>query len=204
MMNSVSGKEVLTILENSTNDGFGGQLEKLELSLGDPVAYVSKDGLFEFLKFCRDSSALNMNMLLHLTAVDWLDERDCRFDLVYHLTSINHTDSQTFSSGRGPRLRVKAQIPEEDLSVESVLSIWRSANFMEREVWDMFGITFKNHPYMKRVLLYEEFKGHPLRKDYPLTAKQPRIPLRSPEVQNSATLMVRPELVSIRTKGSLV
>jgi NADH-quinone oxidoreductase subunit C len=193
-MDRISASEVLSILQNSTSDNFTNNLVKAEINLGDAVVIGKQTGLYNFLKFCRESSALQMDMLLQITAVDWLDEREERFDLVYHLLSL-----QT-----GARLRVKCPLKEDNLTVESVLPIWKSANFMEREVWDMFGISFNQHPFLKRILLYEGFKGHPLRKDYPLTGKQPRIPLRNPELQNTSPFMKRSELVSIRTNKKAV
>jgi NADH:ubiquinone oxidoreductase subunit C len=72
---------------------------------------------------------------------------------------------------------------------------------MEREAWDMYGVTFKGHPDQRRILMYDEFEGHPLRKDYPVQGKQPRIPLRSPEVRNTAVDMARPNLVSINRRA---
>jgi NADH-quinone oxidoreductase subunit C len=126
-------------------------------------------------------------MLLSVTAVDWMDDRDERFEVVYHLLSLT----------RKVRLRVKCWVSEDEPKVASVSSLWSSADFMERECWDMYGIEFEEHPNLRRILMYDEFVGYPLRKDYPVQAKQPRIPLRSPEVRNTAVDMQREPLVQI-------
>jgi len=88
-----------------------------------------------------------------------------RFDVVYHL----------YSTGQNRRLRVKVPVPAADPIVDSVTGLWRCADWFEREVWDMFGIRFAGHPHLRRILLYEEFQGHPLRKDYPVNKRQPLV-----------------------------
>ena len=90
--------------------------------------------------------------------------------------------------------------PEENPEVDSLTGLWSVTNFLEREVWDMYGIKFKNHPDLRRIMMYDEFEGHPLRKDYPVQGKQPRVQLRHPEVENTARLMQRPALVQINSK----
>ena len=85
--------------------------------------------------------------------------------MVYHFYSLKHND----------RLRVKVPVSEDDCTIDSVSSLWKTANWYEREVWDLYGIKFNDHPDMRRILLYEEFKGHPLRKDYPINKRQPLI-----------------------------
>jgi NADH-quinone oxidoreductase subunit C len=119
-----------------------------------------------------------------------MDERDDRFEVVYHLLGL----------GSMLRVRIKIAVPEHKPEVASLVPLFSSANFMEREVWDMYGISFKGHPDLRRILMYEEFKGHPLRKDYPVQGKQPRVALRYPEVENTAREMVRGELVAIRSR----
>ena len=88
-----------------------------------------------------------------------------RFDLVYHF----------YSSHFNRRVRLKVPLALADPAVPSLTPLWPGANWFEREVWDMFGITFAGHPNLRRLLLYEEFKGHPLRKDYPVRKRQPLI-----------------------------
>lgn len=133
---------------------------------GEITAVVALPTLHSLLGDLKKNSLTSFDLLVDLTAVDWL-ERKPRFDLVYHLCSLslNH------------RLRVKARV-NEDEAVESVTDLWKAALWLEREVWDMFGIPFRNHPDLRRILMYPEFKGHPLRKDYPLQGEQPRIPYR--------------------------
>jgi NADH-quinone oxidoreductase subunit C len=173
-------------------DKLSSQIVSSELNLGDVVVTVKQAQLFDFLQVLKLDSELKFNMFLSVTIVDWMDKKDERFEIVYHLLSLSNNC----------RIRVKASIPEANPEVESVTSLWSGANFMEREVYDMYGIKFRNHPDLRRILMYEEFVGHPLRKDYPLQGKQPRIPLRYPEVHNTARDMQRPDLVKIGKRYS--
>jgi NADH-quinone oxidoreductase subunit C len=132
---------------------------------GDQTITVKKNVLIDLFKFLRDDPALDFNFLMDLTAVDYLNRKDNRFEVVYHFYSLKHND----------RLRVKVPVSEEDCTIDSVSSLWKTANWYEREVWDLYGIKFNGHPDMRRILLYEEFKGHPLRKDYPINKRQPLI-----------------------------
>jgi NADH-quinone oxidoreductase subunit C len=153
-------------LKKSIEQKFG---EKL-LQTSDAVAQLAitidrKDLLPMMEEFAKSY----FNFLMDITAVDYLRQnRKPRFEVVYHLF---HTE--TFD-----RIRVKALVPEETPEVASLYSIWKAANFLEREVWDMYGIKFVGHPDLRRILLYEEFVGHPLRKDYPILKEQPLIPMR--------------------------
>jgi NADH-quinone oxidoreductase subunit C len=126
---------------------------------------VRKESLIELFKFIRDDPKLDFNFLMDLTAVDYLNRKDDRFEVVYHFYSLKHNG----------RLRVKVPVSEDNCSVDSVSDLWKTANWYEREVWDLYGIKFNGHPDMRRILLYEEFKGHPLRKDYPINKRQPLI-----------------------------
>ena len=132
---------------------------------GDQTITVQKNILIELFKFLRDDPELDFKFLMDLTAVDYLNRKDNRFEVVYHFYSLKHNT----------RLRVKVPISEDDCTINSVSSLWKTANWYEREVWDLYGIKFNGHPDMRRILLYEEFKGHPLRKDYPINKRQPLI-----------------------------
>jgi NADH-quinone oxidoreductase subunit C len=99
--------------------------------------------------------------------VDYLGEKE-RFEMVYHLFSLSHK----------LRLRFKTRLSEDDGKIDSLTSIFKNANWLEREAYDMFGVHFEGHPYLRRLFMYEGFEGHPLRKDYPLRKHQPKIPLR--------------------------
>jgi len=132
---------------------------------GDQTVTVKKDCGLEFFRFLRDDADFAMNFLMDLTAVDYLGKKDDRFEVVYHFYSLAHNH----------RLRVKIPVNEGDCVAESLTPLWRTANWYEREVWDLYGIKFRGHPNLRRILLYEEFKGHPLRKDYPVNKRQPLI-----------------------------
>ena len=141
--------------------------------LGEATILVDAGRIVEVLRTLRDSQ-LRFNFLMDLTAVDYLG-RDPRFEVVYHLAAIN-TEPHGVEPARAPvRLRVKAGVSEEPCEIDSVTELYRAADWMEREVWDLYGITFSGHPDPRRILLYEQFEGHPLRKDYPKERRQPLI-----------------------------
>jgi NADH-quinone oxidoreductase subunit C len=136
---------------------------------GDHTAVVAPEGIVEALAFCRDDDQLRFDMLMDLTAVDYLKfpgrEDGPRFDVVYHLYSVAHNH----------RVRLKVQVEQDAPVVPTATGLWPIANWLEREVWDMYGIRFDGHPDLRRLLMYEEFVGHPLRKDYPIERRQPLI-----------------------------
>ncbi len=134
------------------------------LPQGDATAVIRPESLTKIIEFLKNDSRLQFNILVDITAVDYL-ERKPRFDVVYHLLSLPFNR----------RLRLKVPVEDGQPTVESITPFWGAANWLEREVWDMFGIRFTGHPDLKRILMYEEFQGHPLRKDYPVRKRQPLI-----------------------------
>ena len=161
----MDGAEILARLA----ERFGAAIVETHAQRGDHTAVVTRAAIPDVLRVCRDDPALRFDLLMDLTAVDFLTypgrEDGTRFEVVYHLYSIpeNH------------RLRLKVPVDEDDPVVPSAVPLWPIANWLEREVWDMFGIRFDGHPDLRRLLLYEEFEGHPLRKDYPVNRRQPLI-----------------------------
>ncbi len=135
---------------------------------GDETVIVKKEKIREIMAWLKSDESTKFNFLIDLTAVDYSEYEGRgapRFEVVYHLysLSLNH------------RLRVKVGVDEKDCIVDSLVPVWIGADWYEREVWDMYGIKFDGHPNLKRLLLYEEFEGHPLRKDYPINKRQPLI-----------------------------
>jgi NADH-quinone oxidoreductase subunit C len=164
---------------------------------GDETVIVARDSLLEVARLLRDEPTFQMQFLMDLTAVDFSTfgatpsrgffvssgvsvgpqsdistsngwpgpPADARFAVVYHFFSLTHKH----------RLRVEVLLEDSDPEVDSLTSLWAGAGWLEREAWDMFGIRFRGHPNLKRILMYEEFTGHPLRKDYPVNRRQPLI-----------------------------
>lgn len=157
---SLSLPQSLQVLSGS----FPGDIREAAFANGEAVAVVAPESLRRIMEFLKTDTRLLFNVLLDITAVD-LPGREPRFDVVYHLLSMPFNQ----------RLRIKVAAPGEKPAVDSLTSLWESANWLEREVWDMFGIQFAGHPNLKRILLYSEFEGHPLRKDYPIRKRQPLI-----------------------------
>ncbi|ABS25500.1 NADH-quinone oxidoreductase subunit C [Anaeromyxobacter sp. Fw109-5] len=131
---------------------------------GDDCAFVKKDRIVDVCRFLKSDPGMLFDMAPYITAVDYLGQEP-RFEVVYNLLSLK--------TNRRARLRVK--VPEQDAVVPSVTGLWRGADWFERYCFDMYGIRFTGHPDMRRLLMYDEFVGHPLRKDYPLKGRQPLV-----------------------------
>jgi NADH-quinone oxidoreductase subunit C len=161
----MQGPDILARL----TERFGAAVLASHAEHGDHTLLVDLGMLSELLRFCRDDAALRFDMLMDLTAVDYLTypgrEDAPRFEVVYHLYSVPHNH----------RVRIKAGVEEDAPVVPTAVPLWPIANWLEREVWDMYGLRFADHPDLRRLLLYEQFEGHPLRKDYPVTRRQPLI-----------------------------
>ncbi len=127
---------------------------------GELTIIVRKEDIVPTCQFLRDDPELSFNFLSDLCGIDWL-ERKPRFDVVYNLYSIQ----------KNHRVRLKVQV-EDGETIPSVTSVWGTANWHEREVFDMFGIRFEGHPDLRRILMPEDWEGHPLRKDFPLTKEE--------------------------------
>ena len=121
---------------------------------------VKREHLLEVSRFLKEDPATTFNFLSDLCGVDYMG-REPRFEVVYHLYSMEHKH----------RLRMKVSLAESDLSIPSVVSIWRTANWHERECFDLLGITFSDHPDLTRILTPDGFTDHPLRKDFPLRGR---------------------------------
>lgn len=132
---------------------------------GDDTAVIKREAITRVLEFCKDDPELAFNFLMDLSAVDYMTypkAQPARFGVAYHLYSL--------SKNHRVRLKVFVNANEE---IETACPLYKSANWMEREVFDQYGLKFKNHPNLKRILNHQEFVGHPLRKDYPMRKRQP-------------------------------
>jgi NADH-quinone oxidoreductase subunit C len=119
---------------------------------------IKKDRVKEIMEYLHDTPELCFSYLRDICGVDYLGRKEPRFEVVYQLFSISHRHL----------IRIRAEVPEDDPVIDSVVSIWDGANWHERECYDMFGIQFKGHPDLRRILMPEDWEGYPLRKDYPL------------------------------------
>jgi NADH-quinone oxidoreductase subunit C len=124
-----------------------------------PIVYVRRDKVIEVLRFLKEEPEFEYSFLADITAID--EEKDPRFEVVYNL----------FSLEKKHRIRVKTRVPE-GADVATATGLWKGADWAEREVYDMFGVRFRGHPDLRRILMDERWVGHPLRKDYPLKGYQ--------------------------------
>jgi len=188
------------VITATLQDRFPQHLLRAHRYRGQETVLLKREGLLDVARALRDEPALAFDFLMDLTCVDYLRfgkslhsaprlttpsplpyystpkptperwERSVppeayRFELVYHFYSTAHNQ----------RVRLKVPLAASDPAADSLTGLWQAANWFEREVWDMFGIRFTGHPDLRRILLYEEFQGHPLRKDYPSNKRQPLI-----------------------------
>jgi NADH-quinone oxidoreductase subunit C len=184
-------------LIKAVTDRFSSAVQASHAYRGDATILIARDSLLEIARTLKEDAPFQMNFLMDLTAVDFSTfgkkpapaffassgvtvrpspeipdqdpwpgpPRGARFVVVYHL----------FSSVLKHRLRLEVPLQEADPEVDSLVPLWAGADWLEREVWDMFGIRFRGHPNLKRILMYAEFVGHPLRKDNPVNKRQPLI-----------------------------
>jgi NADH-quinone oxidoreductase subunit C len=178
-------------------DRFPAAVQASHMYRGDATVVLGRKFVLKVARVLKEDPAFQMNYLMDLTAVDYscfgkkppaaffvssgvavspsaeIPDQEAwtgppgaeRFVVIYHL----------FSLPLKHRLRLEVPVAEGEAEVDSLTSIWAAADWLEREVWDMFGIRFRGHPNLKRILMYEEFVGHPLRKDYPVNKRQPLI-----------------------------
>lgn len=132
-------------------------VEGVKFDRDEMTIYVERGGLREACAVLREDPACPFNFLSDVTCVDWYPSEP-RFEVIYHLLSIPKKE----------RVRLKVRLNGESPAVESLTSLWPGANFFEREVFDLFGVRFTGHPYLRRILMPEDWEGHPLRKDYPV------------------------------------
>ncbi|MBI3082648.1 MAG: NADH-quinone oxidoreductase subunit C [Gemmatimonadetes bacterium] len=140
---------------------FGPRIGRALVSCGDTIVYVDAGRVAEALRWLKETPGQQYNYLVDVTAVEYRDpERP--LEVVYEL----------FSLDRRAALRVKAELSKDRLETDSLVPLWAGANWLEREVYDMFGITFRGHPDLRRILMWETYaEGHPLRKDFPLRGR---------------------------------
>jgi NADH-quinone oxidoreductase subunit C len=119
--------------------------------------YVERSAIRQAAALLKDDPTCPFNFLSDITCVDW-HPSEPRFEVIYHLLSIPHKE----------RVRLKVRLSGENPALDSLTSVWPGANYFEREIFDLFGIRFNGHPYLRRILMPENWEGHPLRKDYPV------------------------------------
>ncbi len=184
-------------LIEAVSDRFPAAVSATHAYRGDQTVVLRPEFLLDIAQFLKEDQALQMNLLVDVTAVDYstfgksakpaffassgvavrpsplIPDEDpwpgppakARFAVVYHFYSTDHKH----------RLRLVVPVEESEAELDSLTPLWSGADWLEREVWDMYGIRFSGHPNLKRILMYEEFEGYPLRKDYPVDKRQPLI-----------------------------
>ena len=142
-----NGKKLAEEISNHISDSV--------VSSDDNSVYISREKIYEALKFLKETSGFSFDLLSSITAVDYIDH----FEVVYQLKSLITLSKAT--------IKVKLGFGREDQpEIDSAYNLWKGADFQEREVFDLMGIHFVNHPNLKRILLWDGFPGHPLRKDF--------------------------------------
>ncbi|MBI5961770.1 MAG: NADH-quinone oxidoreductase subunit C [Chloroflexi bacterium] len=141
----------------SLRAAFSDAVQDVQEFRGEITFIIDRDHIVDVCRYCRDTKGLEYNFLSDVAGVDYFPQEP-RFAVSYHLYSMIHNRA----------LRLKVLLPGEEPEIPSVIGLFPSANWSEREIYDMFGITFTGHPDLRRLLMPEDWDGHPLRKDYPL------------------------------------
>lgn len=154
----MDNESLATIIKRHFSDAIlGSRIFRNELTLD-----VKRDRIVDIARFLKEDKELDFNFLSDLCGVDRVETDDV-FEVVYHLYSLR----------KNHRIRLKASVPSDEPCLSTVTGVWKTADWHEREAYDMFGITFDGHPDLRKILTPDDFEGHPLRKDYPLEGRQP-------------------------------
>ncbi|NDD65075.1 MAG: NADH-quinone oxidoreductase subunit C [Acidobacteria bacterium] len=137
---------------------FSGSIEEVTEALGEVTVIAKRDGLVDLMTFLRDEPSLRFNYLSDIGGLDLGEFAEPRFAVAYQLYSLEHNH----------RLRVKVFVDEDDAELPTMWGVWKTSNWLEREIYDMFGISFTGHPDLRRILMPADYEGHPLRKDFPI------------------------------------
>ena len=160
--------ELTTLLKQEFKD----DVTDFHAHRNDETVVIERDALEAVCRFLRDDTRCCFEIMMDLTAVDLFEMNETpRFEMVYHFKSLTHAR----------RLRLKVSLAEDDCKIASIHHLWKAVDWYERECFDMFGIVFEGHPDLRRILMYDEFEGHPLRKDYPIDKQQPLMELKEVE-----------------------
>jgi NADH-quinone oxidoreductase subunit C len=154
------------VIVNKVRESFPGTEFIVNEHMGELSLTFNKQIILELCSFLKNNEDIQFILCEDITAVDWAKKKE-RFTVVYHIFSLKHNF----------RLTLRSNVDEADCSIDSVSSVWRTANWHEREVYDMFGISFNNHPDLRRMYMPEDFEYHPLRKDFPLMGIPGSLPL---------------------------
>ncbi len=137
---------------------FADTIEEIIEAIGEVTLIVKREGLIELMTFLRDEPSFKFNYLSDIGGVDLGEFASPRFAVAYQLYSLVHNH----------RLRVKVFLEEDDANLPTLWNIWKASNWLEREIYDMFGVNFVGHPDQRRILMPADYEGHPLRKDFPM------------------------------------
>lgn len=158
--------EFKELIIQKVKEKFNSSIEEITEFRGDLSITIKKDKIVELAKLLKEDDNLHFETCIDVTAIDWAKRKN-RFTVVYHVYSYQNNFT----------LRLKANIDDEPPQIDSVTSVWKSANWYERETYDMYGIIFINHPDLRRIYMPEGFEYHPLRKDFPVLGIPGSLPL---------------------------
>lgn len=145
-------------IANKIKEKFPDEVLDIREFRGQVSVTLKKNRILEICRYLHDAPELYFDYLVDICGVDYLGRKEKRFEVVYHLYSIKHRYA----------IRLKTEVSETDPNIDSVMPVWVGANWHERECYDMYGIVFKGHPDLRRILMPEDWERHPLRKDYPI------------------------------------
>jgi NADH-quinone oxidoreductase subunit C len=171
---------VVDVLSRAVPDASVDALPSIDMA----TVAVDREHPIDACRALRDDPTLQFSLLVDATAVDFFPAEP-RYEVVYHLACVGPAYAQSSGAAQASRLRLKVRIPGADPRLASVTPIWPAANWLEREVFDLFGLVFDGHPDLRRILMTDDWQGHPLRKDYPVQIRK--------ETSSAMPLQMTPE-----------